>query len=182
MTSHRARPEDDMLRNLVIPFYSSMGFEVYSTSARVWAKGVTPGIADLYVVGRRQRLAFWHEAKVPRHHTRLSRQSLEQRKFQELMVHVQIPYVLGDLESAYDFVAWLTLGVRVGVGFRRFVDGSSTVPAALHGWNITELALKQNEIWGWRPKRSPGEPGVVISKSPAMRIDMLAKPKGGVSP
>lgn len=148
----RGRPEDDLVRKQIIPFYVALGFDVYATSAQVHAKGVTPGIPDLYVVSEKHGFAFWHEAKRPIADRGWKRQSAAQRQFQQ-RVGAITPYVLGDIESAYDFAQWIGLGIRIPNGFHR--DVAPTALAASHiiaqattRWNDSGPALHHQNTWG----------------------------------
>jgi hypothetical protein len=104
----RGRPEHDLERGQVAPFYGGLGVSVYATSARVWAKGVTPGIADLDCFFTKLAFHFYHETKVPG-----KRQSEAQRNFERDCIATGVPYVLGGMDEAFDFIEWLGLGAGV---------------------------------------------------------------------
>jgi len=105
----RGRPEHDVERGQIVPFYSGLGFDVYATSARVWAKGVTPGIPDLIVFSEKLGLQFFHETKLEP-----NRQSDGQLQFEKHCVAAGIPYVLGDVEDAMNFAVHMGIAKRVG--------------------------------------------------------------------
>jgi hypothetical protein len=107
--SERNRPEANVERGQICPFYGGLGVEVYPTSVRVHPIGVRPGVADLICFFPRLGFHFFHETKVPPR-----RQTREQREFEQACVDTNVPYVLGGIDEAMDFIVHLGLGVRVG--------------------------------------------------------------------
>jgi hypothetical protein len=107
--SQRARPEHDHERQQVIPFYAGLGVDCFATSARVWAKGVSPGIPDLICFWPKLGFHFFHETKLPP-----NRQSEAQRDFERACIGTNVPYVLGGIDEAMAFVVFLELAQRVG--------------------------------------------------------------------
>jgi hypothetical protein len=107
--SERNRPEANVERGQICPFYGGLGIEVYPTSVRVHPIGVRPGVADLICFFPRLGFHFFHETKVPPR-----RQTREQREFEQACIDTNVPYVLGGIDEAMDFIVHLGLGVRVG--------------------------------------------------------------------
>ena len=107
--TQRARPEHDHERSQIIPFYAGLGVDCFATSARVWAKGVSPGIADLICFWPVLGFHFFHETKVEG-----KRQTAEQYDFEMACIGTGVPYVLGGIDEAMAFVVFLEIAVRVG--------------------------------------------------------------------
>lgn len=88
-----------------IEFYRKLGCRVYEVRPFYTAKGISKGIPDLTVFADGMKNApapFWyHEVKAGN-----SRQSPEQREFQQLCEEAGIPYVLGDSREAARFLGF----------------------------------------------------------------------------
>jgi hypothetical protein len=107
--SERGRPEANVERGQVCPFYGGLGIEVYPTSARVHPIGVRPGVADLICFFPRLGFHFFHETKVlPR------RQTKEQWEFEQHCIASKVPYVLGGIDEAMAFIVFLEIATPVG--------------------------------------------------------------------
>lgn len=169
------RPEDDEMRFHVLPLYAGAGFDCYVNSTRVKPTGVTPGIADVEVFAVAYGFRFVHEVKIGN-----TRQSQEQKLYQERCDACGVAYVLGDVTAAQEFVAWLGFArwikrgepkttilhahtALVPIEDRVFLwnvnrpDSPMTSPSWWHnlsGWSSTPLAIGQRQKWGWKP--TPG--------------------------
>lgn len=107
--TQRGRPEVNVERGQICPFYGGLGIEVYPTSVRVHPIGVRPGVADLICFFPRLGFHFFHETKVPPR-----RQTKEQRAFEQACIDTNVPYVLGGTDEAMEFVIHLGIAVSVG--------------------------------------------------------------------
>jgi hypothetical protein len=133
--TQRNRPEHDHERYQVCPFYSGLGIDVYATSARVWAKGVTPGIPDLICFWPRLGFHFFHESKLPP-----NRQSIAQHNFAECCIETGVPYVLGGIEEAMQFAVYLGIAVSVG---------PTVQVKQREKWPTVECARRLIQNWPW---------------------------------
>lgn len=109
----RNRPEHDHERYQLCPFYSGLGIDVYPSSARVWAKGIRPGIADLICFWPKLELHFFHETKLSP-----NRQTRDQYEFELSCIATNVPYILGGIDEAMDFAVLLEIAERVGPTIR----------------------------------------------------------------
>jgi hypothetical protein len=154
---HVGRPEDDHMRHQVGPFYGAAGISSFITSARLHAKGVTPGIADMLCFFPRLGVRFDHEVKLVG-----DRQSHAQLLYQESCIGTGHVYVLGDLSAAEDFLIWL--GVAEVLDRPHSITGERIVQHVPRGavfgpklrdreelayWHRTEQARRHQERWGW---------------------------------
>lgn len=90
--------------------YAGIGCTVYQNSVfGTHPKGVTPGIPDLRVKHPIWRLDFDHEVKPPK-----KRQSEPQWRYMNEAWSMGQIVVLGGVEAAIGFLAFLKLGVPVG--------------------------------------------------------------------
>lgn len=133
----RGRPEDDHVREVLVPYFTNAGFTVNVNSVNgQHPKGVTPGIADLYLQGT--GLAFWHEAKVG------TRMSEDQDKFMRRCRRTGTIYSVGNVEDAGAFVRWLLE--------RGIVMYDDLRILAAEWYDSTQFAVQQAR-WGYRPPK-----------------------------
>lgn len=111
--THRGRPEHDHERGQVCPLYGGLSIEVYPTSTRVKPVGVRPGVADLICFFPRLGFHFFHETKMEG-----KRQTEEQWKFEQNCIATNVPYVLGGIDEAIEFVVFLSIAHKVGPTIR----------------------------------------------------------------
>lgn len=152
----RGRPEDDMLRNQVLPLFARVGVECFFTSARVKARGVTPGIADMLCFSGRHAFRFDYEGKLPGH-----RQDHEQLRYQEAVEAAGGVYVLGDLAVAEEFMVWLGLykflirphAVTGDRMLQPVPDRSWPLDVFWRSkqWHTTPMAKAAQDRFGWKP-------------------------------
>lgn len=155
-----ARPEHDHERNIIAPLYGSCGFAVFATSARNKPVGITPGIPDLLIRATNLGIAFEHEVKVGTY-----RQSQEQYTYMLAAEQSGVPYILGDVTSANDFLCWLGIATALGDTIRfeprerwqfrvndtlRIADGDLA-----YAWALTPLHQRHMEHWGYREPTGP---------------------------
>lgn len=107
--THRGRPEHDLERGQVCPFFSGLGIDVYPTSARNHVIGIRKGVPDLICFSERLGFHFFFETKVEGR-----RQTKEQHDFEQSCIAANVPYVLGGIEEAMEFVVFLEIADRVG--------------------------------------------------------------------
>jgi hypothetical protein len=147
--SERNRPEANVERGQICPFYGGLGIEVYPTSVRVHPIGVRPGVADLICFFPRLGFHFFHETKVPPR-----RQTKEQREFEQACIDTNVPYVLGGIDEAMDFIVFLELGWRVGptVQFKPRIQwpiADSFIEVG-NEWSTTAAVRAAHEKFGYR--------------------------------
>lgn len=154
----RGRPEDNMIRNRIVPLFARVSIESFITSARVKARGVTPGIADVLCGSPRLGFRFDFEGKLPG-----KRQDHEQLRYQEFVEGSGGVYVLGDVVTAEDFLVHLGL-CRVldrphSVTKERIVQPREPrewpVPDAVamlaQSWKRTPMYRDAQDRFGWKP-------------------------------
>lgn len=147
-------------RGVVCPLYGGLGWIVNATSSAVHAKGVTPGIPDLYVQAEPIGLSFWHETKVGKR-----RQTLEQARFMGSEKNLGRIVVLGPADAAIQFLAWLGVGARAGdtirLAERRFFTHQIMLRHAVYlpekaallaeRWYASSEHNQQLVRWGYAP-------------------------------
>ena len=109
----RNRPEHDQERNQLCPFFSGLGIDIYPTSARNHVIGIRKGVADLICFWPKLGFHFYFEVKMEG-----KRQTKEQYDFELSCIATGVPYVLGGVEEAMAFVAWLEIAERAGPTIR----------------------------------------------------------------
>lgn len=109
----RTRPEFDHERSQVCPFFSGLGIDIYPTSARNHVIGIRKGTPDLICFWERLGFQFYFETKVEGR-----RQTREQHDFELNCIATNVPYVLGGIDEAMDFVVFLEIAERAGPTIR----------------------------------------------------------------
>jgi hypothetical protein len=145
----RNRPEANVERGQVCPFYGGLGIEVYPTSSRVHPIGVRPGVADLICFFPRLGFHFFHETKVlPRRQTR------EQREFEQGCIDTNVPYVLGGIDEAMAFIVFLELGRKVGPTVQIKPRAQWPIPDSYvdigREWAMSAVVRDAHEKFGYR--------------------------------
>lgn len=143
------RPEHDLERGQVMPFYAGLGMKCHATSARVYTKGVTQGVADVICFWERLGFQFFHETKIPPR-----RQTLHQWNFEQDCITADVPYVLGGIEEAIAFAAYMGVGVAVGPTFRSKPREKWPNPAEVqelvHSWQWAEARHDASDKFGYK--------------------------------
>lgn len=147
--TQRGRPEVNVERGQVCPFYGGLGIEVYPTSARVHPIGVRPGVADLICFFPRLGFHFFHETKVPPR-----RQTREQREFEQACTDSYVPYVLGGIDEAMAFIVFLEIATHVGptvqVKPRHLWPGPESFADIGNEWAMSAAIRDAHERFGCR--------------------------------
>lgn len=144
------RPEHDHERGQVMPFYAGLGIKCYATSARVKAVGVSGGVADVICFWERLGFNFYHETKIPPR-----RQTLEQFQFEQDCKSTQTPYVIGGIDEALAFGAWMGVGRIVGPTMRVYPrekwPNPGEVQDLLEAWPSSLAWHDAVDKFGYRP-------------------------------
>lgn len=146
------RPEHDLERGSVIPLYAGFGINNYCTSARVKAVGVSAGVPDVICFWERLGFNFYHETKIP-----LRRQTRAQWLFERDCARSNVPYVLGGVEEAMAFIAWMgvadIVGITMRVKAREKWPNPAEVQDMIHNWQHSVARHDASDKFGYQEEK-----------------------------